>query len=90
MSSAGFCSAAASARFRDRGEPLARSGRGETEEKKNESTHCNNCSGSIIPTLEQIRLMCVSMWLGRKGAAECSADMDMIPSDACANSSSVY
>lgn len=36
----------------------------ETETKKNESSHCNNCSGSIIPTLEQIMLICVSMWLG--------------------------
>lgn len=36
----------------------------ETEEKKNESTHCNNCSGSIIPTLEQITLIRVSMWPG--------------------------
>lgn len=38
----------------------------ETEEKKNESAHCNNCSGSIIPTLEQIMLICVSMCLGRE------------------------
>lgn len=36
-------------------------GRGETEAMKNESTHSNNCSGSIIPTLEQLMLMCVSM-----------------------------
>lgn len=36
-------------------------GRGETEAMKNESTHSNNCSGSIIPTLEQLVLMCVSM-----------------------------
>lgn len=38
----------------------------ETEEKKNESTQCNNCSGSIIPTLEQIMLICVSTRLGRE------------------------
>lgn len=35
-------------------------GRRETEAMKNESTHSNNCSGSIIPTLEQLMLMCVS------------------------------
>lgn len=38
----------------------------ESEEKKNESAHCNNCSGSIIPTLEQIMLIRVSTWLGRE------------------------
>lgn len=60
----------ASPQFRDQGEPLPSSaweaGREtrETEEKKNESSHCNNCSGSIIPTLEQIMLICVSMCLG--------------------------
>lgn len=38
----------------------------ETEEKKKESSHCNNCSGSIIPTLEQIMLICVSRHLRRE------------------------
>lgn len=45
----------------DRGGVPARRGRRETEEKKNESAHCNNCSGSIIPTQEQITRMRVSM-----------------------------
>lgn len=36
------------------------------ESKKNETTQCNNCSGSIIPTAEQIRLICVSTWTGRE------------------------
>lgn len=45
----------------DRGGVPARRGRRETEEKKNESAHCNNCSGSIIPTQEQITRMHVSM-----------------------------
>lgn len=56
----------------------------QTEEKKNESSHCNNCSGSIIPTLEQIMLICVSMQPGRE-LLKCGITMDVIPSDACAS-----
>lgn len=48
------------------GGSLSRAQPRETEEKKNESTHCNNCSGSIIPTLEQIMLICVSRRLRRE------------------------
>lgn len=41
---------------------LSRPSRAEGKQAmKNESTHSNNCSGSIIPTLEQLMLMCVSM-----------------------------
>jgi len=53
----GFCCrATATPGFRDEGT---------AEGKKNESAHCNNCSGSIIPALEQIMLICVRMWLGK-------------------------
>lgn len=52
------------------------------ESKKNESTQCNNCSGSIIPTAEQIRLICVSTWTGIELLQPCCKDM--IHCDVCA------